>query len=183
MRLLANHGIERRSEYLSDNLKDSGWYYEMQDISLNFRLSDIHAALGLSQLNHLYDFKQKRSDLAASYTDELMELQEHGLLSLPYIPTDSDPFLHLYVIRLTDASPVSRQDLYDSLLDKGIRSQVHYWPVHLQPYYRQKYKFAEGSYPVAEKIARTCLSIPLHPKMGREDVHRICKIIKQLLLK
>ncbi len=169
VRKLANHGIERDRTKFSTTAPHKGWYYELQEISFNFRLSDIHAALGLSQLGRIEEFKQKRRQLYNIYSELLSPLERHGLITLPSDPEGMDICRHLYVIRLSERARVSRQELYEAMKASGIGTQVHYWPIHLQPAYTKQYGFAPGDFPCAEGVARACLSIPFFPSMTREQ--------------
>ncbi len=182
IRKLANHGIERDSTHFSSSTTYSGWYYELQDISFNFRLSDIHAALGLSQLGRIEDFRRKRRQIDRLYNELLSPLQVSGLLTLPPNPKDADICRHLYVIQLTDNTHISRQELYHALKAAGIGTQVHYWPIHLQPIYTARYGHAPGDFPNAEQVARRCLSIPFFPSMTEEDAGYVANTLTDILM-
>ncbi len=181
IRSLANHGIQRDETCFKTKIPGRIWPYEIQDISFNFRMSDLHAALGKSQLSRLEQFKKRRSFLADIYRERLSQLEKDGLLTLPVFPSSADPFIHLFVIRLGPEAKLTRQELFERLMEKGIRSQVHYWPIHLHPVYRKKYGFREGDFPVAEEAAARCLSIPLYPRMSEEDAIFVATALIEIL--
>jgi len=181
LRVLSNHGIERDK----DNFirKDFGnWYYELQDVCFNFRITDMQCALGISQLKKLNTFKKKRQKIYKKYLKAFAGYEKKGLLKMTrYDENITDPCPHLFVIRLAEKSPVSRDELYKKLLKYDISAQVHYFPIHLQPYYMEKHGFKEGMFPVAEHYAKNCLSLPLYPLMNDEDVQAVIKAVSEIM--
>lgn len=156
--LYRTHGITRDPELLDHN--DGGWYYEMQELGFNYRLTDIQAALGISQLSRAAAGLERRQEIARRY--------DEGLADLPMVktPTRSQEILHafhLYVIRVP-----RRKELYDFLRAEGILAQVHYVPVHLMPYYRRR-GWKDGDMPEAEKYYSECLSLPMYPTLTDEQ--------------
>ena len=168
LRLLREHGIER----------SGGWRYDFHEISFNFRLSDIHAALGISQLKRLESFKRKRRELFEWYREELSGLEEAGRLVLPQIPQGTDPCMHLFVIMMGERARVDRNTLYEQLRAQGVGVQVHYWPVHLFSYYKDR---GYGPFENAEKVANTCLSLPLYPGLTDDDFLKVVTLIKEMV--
>ncbi len=168
LKCLREHGIERTG----------GWRYDFSEISFNFRLSDIHAALGMSQLKRIESFKQKRRVLFERYREELSALEEKGSLILPKIPDGTDPCMHLFVIRVGENAKVDRDTLFSLLREQGVAAQVHYWPVHLFSYYKMR---GYGPFHVAEKVAKSCLSLPLYPELSDSDFLKIVTLIKQMV--
>lgn len=157
MRILRTHGITRNPDLMHEN--HGGWYYEMQELGYNYRLTDIQAALGLSQLQRADAGMERRQAIADRYDAAFADLPIH----LPLRQPDSLHAFHLYII-LTD----QRKDLYDFLRNKGIFPQVHYIPVHLQPYY-QSLGFHHGQFPIAEHYYNHCLSLPMFPSLTEEE--------------
>ena len=145
------------------------WWYEMPELGFNYRLPDVLCALGLSQLGKLKRFVARRRALAARYAERLAALPE---VSLAATPAWSDPALHL-LVALIDFEGVGRSRLAvaEALRARGVGSQVHYIPVHRQPYYRQRY--GELALPGAEAWYARCLSLPLFPGMADDDVDRV----------
>jgi UDP-4-amino-4,6-dideoxy-N-acetyl-beta-L-altrosamine transaminase len=166
---LRNHGITRDTEAMQEC--DGAWHYEQLELGFNYRLSDLHAALGLSQLTRLDEFVARRRAIAESYNAGLAHLG----IGLPLASADSA--WHLYPIRL----PVERRAaVFNELRERGIGSQVHYIPVHLQPYYR-KLGFAAGDFPVAEAYYRQALSLPIFPGLSDSDQQLVVRLLSESL--
>jgi UDP-4-amino-4,6-dideoxy-N-acetyl-beta-L-altrosamine transaminase len=175
-RLIRNHGMTRDSTaFINQDLAFSGgepnpWYYEAQDISHNFRASDLNCALGLSQLAKLEKFLQQRRKLASHYESLLAPLAP-AVRYAPGNPLDSHGW-HLCTVLIDfDILDISRRELMERLKRRGIGSQVHYIPVHTQPYYRERY--GNLSLPGAMQYYRRVLSLPLYSAMTEEDVDRV----------
>ena len=182
---LRNHGMERRPQAFEypERACDAGgapntWYYEMPEVGLNYRASDIHCALGLSQLGKLDTFAARRRALAARY-DELLRGLAPVLRPVRRMP-DCDPVFHLYAV-LIDFKAVgrSRAQIMKALRARDIGTQVHYVPVHGQPYYRKRYGAIE--LPGAEAYYERCLSLPLYPGMDLVDADRVVEVLKTVL--
>lgn len=156
--MLRTHGITKDPDLLSNN--DGGWYYEMQDLGFNYRLSDIQAALGLSQLRKADNNIEIRRSIASKYDQAFKNLE--GLQILNKKDSDGHAY-HLYVILAKD-----RKGLYDYLKEKNIHPQVHYIPVHTLPYY-QKLGWKNGDFPKAEAFYSQCLSLPMYPTLSSDE--------------
>jgi dTDP-4-amino-4,6-dideoxygalactose transaminase len=176
LRRFRSHGME--SDPVRWRLPDQGhergetapWYYEMAEFGYNYRMPDINCALGLSQLAKLDRFLRRRADLVALYDGLLQPMAP--LVRPPKRPMDSQPGWHLYAVQIDFAAAgVTRTALMKKLRGDGIGSQVHYVPVHMQPYYRGRY--GDLSLPGAESFYRGTLSLPLFPLMKDEDVVRV----------
>ena len=181
LKLLRNHGMSRDASAFSrpeDAFDENGsanpWYYEMAETGFNYRLSDIHAALGLSQLGKLDLFAARRRALAARYDAALLEFAP---LLRPIGRTGGcEPAWHLYPVLIDfDALSIDRAALVARLRDTGIGTQVHYIPVHWQPYYRERN--GAQSLPGAEAYYRRTLSLPLYPAMTDADVDRVVEAL------
>ena len=154
------------------------WYYEMRRLGFNYRCSDIHAALGLSQLGKLERFIRRRRDLVARY-DRLLDPLAPLVRPLGRRP-GTDPAWHLYVALIDFAAAgISRARLMDSLRAEGIGTQVHYIPVHQQPYYRRRY--GSRTLPGADGYYARALSLPLFPAMSDGDVDRVVGALDRAL--
>jgi UDP-4-amino-4,6-dideoxy-N-acetyl-beta-L-altrosamine transaminase len=158
--MLRSHGTTRDPALLSHaRPEDGGWYYEQHLLGFNYRMCDIQAALGLSQLAKLDTLMAARRMRAARYAGLLTGLPLH----LPLETANSS--WHLYSVRLDRTrTNAARKDLFDALRAKGIEAHVHYIPIHTQPYYRAL-GFAPGDFPAAEAHYDTCLSLPIYPSM------------------
>lgn len=180
MRDFRTHGIVRDAARLGAPEAARGpWYYEMQDLGYNYRLSDIGCALGLSQLRKLDRFVQRRRDIAARYNEAFAGLKNARPLK---VPPDTQPSWHLYVLQIGFAAlGKTRVQVIQELRERGVGSQVHYAPVHLHPFYRTRLGTGLGLCPVAEAAYEKILSLPLFPKMTDEDVERVVAAVKEVV--
>lgn len=176
MALLRSHGITRDPEMM-ENPGEGGWYYEQILLGFNYRMTDLQAALGLSQLQRLPSMWQKRDERARRYDDHLADLPLH----LPARANDRNSAHHLYVIEVDETrSSLTRRELFDALTAAGIGANVHYIPIHLQPHYR-RLGFAPGDFPAAETYYRRAVTIPLFPRMTDEQQDRVIDCLKSAL--
>jgi UDP-4-amino-4,6-dideoxy-N-acetyl-beta-L-altrosamine transaminase len=172
LRHLVNHGVERNPEKfvshqtsVSNSLPMPQWYYEMQTLGYNGRITDIQCALGLSQIGRLDEFKLKRQKIVKRYNQAFDKFAEKQVVILPPWPEETDPCYHLYPIRLGPKCKIERDDLYISLKEKGIHCQIHYIPIYHQPFYQNQYNYDFGRFPESEKYFSSCLSLPLFPEL------------------
>ena len=176
LKLFKSHGITRDPDKLEKN--DGPWYYEMQSLGYNYRITDFQAALGLSQFSRMKENIAARNRIAKKYHDSLKDCD---FMSLPpnlgFDPEgETVHSYHLFTIR-TD-SEKTRLELYNYLRSKGIFVQVHYGPLHLQPYYRHNFAFKEGDCPEAEAFYKCELSLPMYHSMTDEDFDYVVETIK-----
>ena len=171
-RSIRNHGIEtdhRQREELGT------WYYEMVRLGYNYRLPDLNCALGISQLSRLDHWLKRRREIAAQYDHELREC--------PFVrplerTLETEHAYHLYVIRLQEEMfRVGRAEVFEALRAEGIGVNVHYIPVHMHPYYRERFGIGEGLCPRAEEAYRNILSIPIFPAMSDKDVDDVVEAV------
>lgn len=175
MARLRSHGITRDPEFMSGEI-DGPWYYQMIELGWNYRMTDIQAALGLSQARRIDPIVARRTELADRY-DRL--LADSGL-GLPYRDPECASAWHLYVIECDkEITGISRAEAYRHLHDQGIYVNVHYIPVHLQPYYRGL-GFTRGQFPVAEAFYEQALSLPLYPTLTDTQQDRVVAAIKEM---
>jgi len=173
LRLLASHGVTKDVEQLEQN--PGPWYYEMKALGMNARLTDFQAALGISQLKKLSRFTSERRKIAATYDDCF---SEHERFKQPGVTTDAEHSYHLYPLQIDfEAIGIERKAYLERLKQARIYGQVHYIPVHLQPYYKKNYGFKEGDYPVAEAFYSQEISIPIYPGLTESDLRYICQQI------
>ncbi|PWE17572.1 UDP-4-amino-4,6-dideoxy-N-acetyl-beta-L-altrosamine transaminase [Marinicauda salina] len=179
MRLLRSHGIERDpARFQRAEGRDEPWWHEMQALGWNHRMSDIAAALGRSQLAKLDRFAQRRRRLAGLYADALAPLAP--VVRPPATVAGCDPCRHLMNVRIDfDAAGVSRADVMTRLRARGVGSQVHYIPVHRQPWWAARVETPE--LPGAERYYARMLSLPLFPAMSDEDPARVAASLKEAL--
>jgi len=152
------HGITKDSALLHKN--DGGWYYEMQDLGYNYRLTDFQAALGVSQLKRASSNLAKRQEIARRYNAAFAEIDG---IRTPFLSPSAYHAYHLYVIQVAD-----RAGLYNYLREHQIYAQVHYVPLHLMPYY-SAFGYRKGDFPVVEEYYDHCLSLPMFPTLSEEE--------------
>jgi UDP-4-amino-4,6-dideoxy-N-acetyl-beta-L-altrosamine transaminase len=166
MRIFRSHGITKDPKKMTRN--DGPWYYEMQELGHNYRITDIQCALGISQLKKLDGFIKRRNEIALKYSSILGNNPNIRIPPMPDIPAIHA--YHLYPILVNSGH---RSIIFQKLREKRIFSQVHYIPVHLQPYYRKRFGYREGEYPVAEEFYSRELSIPIFPKMKDDEIEYV----------
>ncbi len=161
MCLLRNHGVVANSEI-------APWYYEQQELGFNYRMPDLLAALGISQLKQLGKFLERRQGIAKFYTENL----DLNKLQLLHQHSHSKSSMHLFVVLLENSE--SRLKLYEYLLANGVKTQVHYIPVYKQPYYKNSVR---GDWPGAELFYTRVLSIPMYVDMDQENLETVTNLI------
>ncbi|KRT56289.1 UDP-4-amino-4,6-dideoxy-N-acetyl-beta-L-altrosamine transaminase [endosymbiont of Ridgeia piscesae] len=169
------HGISR-DPALMQGESDGPWYYQQIELGYNYRMSDIQAALGLSQLQRLDQFVARRRALAERYERLLAGLPLTPLARLP----GRQSGWHLYVVRLDAGAGITRRQLFEAMRAAGIGVQVHYIPIHLQPYYRDQ-GFAEGDLPGAEAFYQSVLTLPLYPELSEAQQDEVVEALRQAL--
>lgn len=176
MRVFRNHGIT--ADHHQRSALDS-WFYEMTDLGFNYRLTDFQCALGLSQLRKVPVWADRRREIACRYDAALRTLQESGIAPLAVSPDVSHAY-HLYVIRV-DGRRIAggRAALFAELRKAGIGVNVHYIPVHLHPFYRERFGTGPGLCPVAEKAYAEILTLPVYPMMDDADVGHVIDILRR----
>jgi UDP-4-amino-4,6-dideoxy-N-acetyl-beta-L-altrosamine transaminase len=172
---LRSHGITKEVARF-ERPAPGPWSYEQQDLGFNYRLTDLQAALGLSQLERLDTIVAERQRLLEVYRQKLASLP----VSMLEIPPNVSSALHLAVIRLHEKNPQHHRHVFEGLRAAGIGVQLHYSPVHLQPYYR-RLGFADGDFPEAEAYARNAISLPLYPGLQGHEQERVVEVLTTLL--
>ena len=175
--MLRSHGVTKDEKLMTKN--PGSWYYEMQSLGFNYRITDIQAALGYSQLQKLEFFKKRRREVVAMYNKALAGMKH---LKTPTEPENVSSCFHLYAVQIDfTALGKSRSQVMQELREKGIGTQVHYIPVPTQPFYKETFGYKDGVYPVAEKYYEQELSLPLYPGLSDDDVKYIVLSIKEIL--
>lgn len=178
MLLLRSHGITRDEALMTQDM-DGPWYYQQIVLGFNYRMTELQAALGLSQMQRLEEFVIKRNELASRYDNLLNDLP----ITLPWQHLDSYSARHLYVIRLQLGQiNTTHLDVFNALRAAGVLVNLHYIPVHMQPYY-QKMGFESGQFPEAEKYYKEAISIPLFSAMTEGQQDTVCSTLRTILSK
>lgn len=178
MRLLRGHGITRDESLMTEE-SHGDWYYQQLELGFNYRMSDLHAALGVSQLTRLKEFVSKRKELTKVYDQQLADLP----IILPKQQANCDSSWHLYIIQLElDKIDKTHQQVFNALRKSGIGVNLHYIPVHLHPYYRAL-GFSEGDFPVAESYYSQAITLPLFPQLTKIQQGTIISPLSSLLIK
>jgi perosamine synthetase len=175
MRTFRSHGIN--SDHRTRALEGS-WFYEMEDLGYNYRITDFQCALGLSQLGKLDAWLERRRDIAAAYTSAFSEFAE---LEPPAVLSDRQSAWHLYVVRLRlERMTADRGEIFRALRAENIGVNVHYIPVPWHPYY-QRLGYSKGDWPVAESAYERMISLPMFPSMSEADVGDVIEAVRKVI--
>jgi len=178
LKLFRTHGITKDKDKLLNY--NGPWYYEMQELGYNYRLTDFQCALGLSQLKKIDRIIQRRREIVKKYNYEFKDMPE---IKIPQInPVDSNPAWHIYMIQLSlERLKVERREIFEALRAENIGVNVHYIPVHLQPYYQKRFGYHPGDFPRAENYYSRAITLPVFPKMSDKDIDDVVKAVKKVI--
>ena len=168
-----SHGITRQASEMS-KAPDGPWYYEQLNLGLNYRMNDVQAALGLSQMDRLEEFIEKRRAIARRYN----ELLKDSIVEIPHQHPDTNSSWHLYIIRLKKNKDITHRQLFEQFRAAGVLVNIHYIPIYRQPYY-QDLGFAADEFDQAEKYYEEAISIPIFPGLTTEEQNKVVSLIKQ----
>ena len=174
MKLLRSHGITRNKSKMINNI-DGPWYYEQIELGYNYRLTDIQAALGCSQMNRLDEYVNKRSKISLWYDESFKKIGVEPLFQ----KTDRLSAHHLYVIRIVNME--QRDCIYDELIKSGIGVNLHYIPIYRQPYYVKNFEF--NSYPSSDKYYKSAISLPLFPTITDQMLNKVVSSVVEAIKK
>lgn len=181
LQIARNHGMIKDKNLFQnrDLAQNAGaWYYEQQTLGYNYRITDFQCALGISQLNKLDAFVDWRRKTVKKYNEAFKNISG---IRTPLERERVSSAWHLYVIRIQEEDfKMSRLEVFNALREAGIYTQVHYIPIHLQPYYRRRFGYKPGDFPVAEEYYQECLSLPLFPRMSDDEVDRVIEVVSKL---
>jgi len=171
------HGITKDPKKLQKN--QGAWYYEMQSLGYNYRITDFQCALGISQFKKLDKFIEKRRKTIAKYNKAFQSVKE---IITPFEKENVKSAYHLYIIQLNlEKLKVGREKIFDSLRAENIGVHVHYIPVHLQPYYQEKFGYKKGDFPAAENFYERAITLPVFPKMNDDDANDVINAVKKVI--
>ncbi len=171
IRMFRNHGITTEHRQRAEQ---GSWFYEMVDLGFNYRISDIQCALGLSQLGKLPAWLERRREIAARYD---AAFAGHPTIRPLVVSPDACHAYHLYVVRVDENR---RQEVFRKLRERKIGANVHYIPVHLHPFYRDRFGTGPGLCPVAEAAYERIVSLPIFPRMSDADVDRVIQAMVEV---
>ena len=172
MRLLRSHGVTRDADLMRGD-SHGPWYYQQIELGLNYRLTDLQAALGVAQMRRLDEYVARRNELAQRYDRLLSDLP----VQRPGRDNQAYSAFHLYIVRV---DPDRRRAVFEHLRANGIGVNVHYIPVHTQPYW-QRFGFGLGQYPAAEDYYARAISLPLYPTMSEDDQDTVVRVLSEAL--
>jgi dTDP-4-amino-4,6-dideoxygalactose transaminase len=176
MALLRSHGITRDPKQMT-HAPDGPWYYQQIDLGFNYRMTELQAALGVSQMKRLDEYVARRHKLAARYDQLLVDLP----VSTPCQHPDAYSGLHLYVIRLQlEKITKTHREVFEVLHEQGIGINLHYIPIHMQPHY-QRMGFKTGDYPQAEKYYAEAISLPMFPALSDSQQGKVLSALQKAL--
>jgi len=175
---LRKHGIDRRDDMFNEEKRIGPWVYDMEDLGFNYRITDFQSALGLNQLKNLKKNKDRRRKIV-NYYNEMFSKFNHYIL--PHENQSVDSNFHLYVLQIKENQKYDRYDLFKYLQSKNYIPMVHYIPVHLLKYYRDRFGYKRGDFPVSERYYDRTISLPLYPSMNDEEVDRVVEDISNFL--
>ncbi|MDC0235171.1 UDP-4-amino-4,6-dideoxy-N-acetyl-beta-L-altrosamine transaminase [Candidatus Marinimicrobia bacterium] len=172
--LLRKHGIDRREEMFSEKMRVGSWKYDMESLGFNYRMTNFQAALGLSQLKRIEQYKTRRREIVNYYNERLADINE---FILPYESENVNSNFHIYTLRVNENPRFDRYDFFNFLLSEDYLPMVHYIPVHLLSYYKNRYGHKKGDFPIAERYYDQTISIPLYPSLSDSEVEKVVEDI------
>ena len=168
LKILRNHGIIKKPG-------KGKWYYEVKEPSFNFRITDIQCALGLSQLKKIDKFLKRKGEIIDKYNKAFKDING---IAIPSKIAYAKPARYIYPIQVKKEN---RRKIFEDLQKQGIGVQVHYMPLHLHPFYREKFGYKKGDFPMAEKYYEGAITIPLFPKMTDEQLDYVINSVKKII--
>jgi perosamine synthetase len=178
IRRLRTHGMTKSPSILEIN--EGPWYYEMHEMGYNYRITDFQCALGSSQLIKLDSFKENRREIANQYDYSFANIKN---LKIPYVQSNVEHSYHLYPLQIYfQNSSLTKKSLFEKMKKLGINLQVHYIPIHLQPFYRKQYEFEKGDFPISEKFYQYEVSLPVYPDLSNKDVSLVVDNMLKIIL-
>ncbi len=176
LNLFRKHGIQRSNKMFSKKKQIGKWYYDMEFLGYNYRLTDFQSALGISQLKNLKKFIKRRRNIVNYYNSELKQIDQ---LILPYEEKNVDSNFHLYSLQIQNHKKKNRYSFFNYLVNNNYNPMIHYIPIHYLKYYKKRYKFKKGDFKNSELFYSRTVSLPLFPTMKDKEVEKVVSDIKK----
>jgi UDP-4-amino-4,6-dideoxy-N-acetyl-beta-L-altrosamine transaminase len=176
--LFRKHGIERLNNMFSKRRKIGKWYYDMESLGYNYRLTDFQSALGISQLKSIKSFIKRRRKIVNYYNSNFKNIEQ---LIIPYEEKNVDSNFHLYSLQIKNGKKKNRYNLFNYLSNNNYSPMVHYIPIHFLKYYKNRYNLKRGDFKNSELFYSRTISLPLYPTMNDADVEKVVMDIKKFL--
>ena len=177
VRRLRTHGVTKDPHLLEVN--EGPWYYEMHELGFNYRITDLQCALGINQLKKLNLFVQERCEIAKRYDESFYGID---ILTIPKTKSSINHANHLYPLQINfEKLSLTKAEFFEKMKQMGINLQVHYIPVHIQPFYHKNYGFKQGDFPVSESFYYRVVSLPIYPDLNYDELQFVISETKQVL--
>ena len=177
VRCLRTHGMTNALDKLENN--DGPWYYEMHEVGFNYRITDFQCALGSSQVKKLDYFVEKRREIAKKYDEAFSCINN---FTIPQTNSSIDHAYHIYSLQIDfNELDLTKVKLFEKMKQSGIKLQVHYIPVHMQPFYQKNYGFNTGDFSVSENFYRNEVSLPIYPDLSTDDISSVVNNILEII--
>ena len=177
VRCLRTHGMTNALDKLENN--DGPWYYEMHEVGYNYRITDFQCALGSSQVKKLDYFVEKRREIAKKYDEAFSCINN---FTIPQTNSSIDHAYHIYSLQIDfNEMDLTKVKLFEKMKQSGIKLQVHYIPVHMQPFYQKNYGFNTGDFSVSENFYRNEVSLPIYPDLSTDDISSVVNNILEII--
>jgi len=172
MKTFRQHGIVKKPEI-------GKWYYEIENLGYNYRLTDFQSALGISQLKKADKFIKRRRQIVEKYNRAFEGIEE---IIIPAEEKYAKSAWHIYVVQFVlERLKAGRKEIFEALQREGIGVQVHYLPVHMHPFYKNNFGYKLGDFPIAEKYYERAITLPLFPKMANRDINKVIKVVRETI--
>lgn len=174
LRILRSHGVTRDRKKI---IKDHGpWYYEMHDLGFNYRITDFQCSLGISQISKLDKFLKRRKKIANIYNKAFFN---KNIFTIPKVSKIVNHAYHIYPLLINfEKLKINKKEFFKKMIKNNVYLQVHYIPIHLQPYYKKKYSYKTGDFPISENFYKKEVSLPIYYSLKNKDIRKIIKLIK-----
>jgi perosamine synthetase len=176
--LLRKHGIDRNEKMFSEKDRIGPWYYEMDSLGFNYRMNEFQAALGISQLSKIEKKKKRRRDIVELYNKEFNGLEN---IITPYESENVDSHFHIYSIQVKENNFFDRYDLFKYMRNEDFLPMVHYIPTHLLKYYKSRFGYKRGDFPLSESYYDRTISIPMYPSIKDFEIEKTINCLKKFI--